>query len=186
MKNWIATQRTQRETTSDQVISYYWKKFECEICKQSYPYLFKSSSNKLYKLTETPIENAGMPYILLESQPLDKNTSRMIHVLTIKPQGLTDFNIGRGHEAEVRINDISVSRLHAVVRFKLGFGFYIEDLKSKFGTIALAREKVEIPTEYPVSVQIGRTLVNLQAREIVKQLDIQKKVIKVKRSQLRK
>jgi hypothetical protein len=28
LKNWIATQRTQRETTSDQVISYYWKKFE--------------------------------------------------------------------------------------------------------------------------------------------------------------
>ena len=48
LKNWIATQRMQRETTTDQVQSYYWKKFECEICKQSYPYLFKSKSSKLY------------------------------------------------------------------------------------------------------------------------------------------
>ena len=93
----------------------------------------------------------------------------MIHLLTIKPDGLTEFNIGRGHEAEVRINDISVSRLHAVVRFKPQLGFFIEDLKSKFGTIALAKEKVEIPTQYPVSLQIGRTLITLQAREVVKQ-----------------
>ncbi len=69
LKNWLSTQRCQRGTITDQVTSYYWKKFECEICKASYPYLFKSKDNKLFKLTETPIgvgENTE-PYILLES-----------------------------------------------------------------------------------------------------------------------
>jgi pSer/pThr/pTyr-binding forkhead associated (FHA) protein len=69
----------------------------------------------------------------MESLPLDKNTSRMIHLLTVT-SNKTDFKIGRGHESEVRINDISVSRCHAVLKYKED-GFYIEDNGSKFGTI---------------------------------------------------
>jgi hypothetical protein len=169
LKNWLSTQRCQRATITDQVTSYYWKKFECEICKASYPYLFKSKDNKLFKLIETPIggggEDAG-PYILLESQPLDKNTSRMIHLLKIRADGLSEFNIGRGNEAEVRINDISVSRLHAAIRYKEGRGFFLDDLNSKFGTIALAKEPVSLPPNTPVTLQLGRTLLTLQAKEV--------------------
>lgn len=36
---------------SDNLISMYWKTFECEICKQAYPYLFKVGP-KIYKLVE--------------------------------------------------------------------------------------------------------------------------------------
>ena len=35
----------------ENVTSYFWKKFECEICKQSYPYIFKRK-NLLYKLID--------------------------------------------------------------------------------------------------------------------------------------
>jgi hypothetical protein len=68
-------------------------------------------------------------YILLESQPLDKNTSRMIHLMSIPDlEGAKcQFKIGRGHESEVRINDISVSRCHAFIKYKAGEGFFIED-----------------------------------------------------------
>jgi pSer/pThr/pTyr-binding forkhead associated (FHA) protein len=58
----------------------------------------------------------------------------MIHLLTVT-EGRTEFKIGRGHESEVRINDISVSRCHALIKHKVGDGFYIEDNQSKFGTI---------------------------------------------------
>jgi hypothetical protein len=152
------------------VTSYYWKKFECEICKASYPYLFKSKDNKLFKLIDTPISGGGGedtgPYILLESQPLDKNTSRMIHLLRVKAEGLSEFNIGRGNEAEVRINDISVSRLHAVIRYKEGRGFFLEDLNSKFGTIALAKDPVNLPPNTQITLQLGRTLLTLQTKEV--------------------
>mmetsp|Transcript_84162 Transcript_84162/g.116284 ORF Transcript_84162/g.116284 Transcript_84162/m.116284 type:complete len:107 (-) Transcript_84162:1223-1543(-) len=40
LKNWLKTQRHMK-SIGDNVVSYYWKKFECEICKQSYPYIFK-------------------------------------------------------------------------------------------------------------------------------------------------
>jgi pSer/pThr/pTyr-binding forkhead associated (FHA) protein len=47
--------------------------------------------------------------------------------------------MGRGHESVIRVNDISVSRLHAVISY-LGDGFYLQDNNSKFGTLVLMKE----------------------------------------------
>lgn len=60
---------------------------------------------------------------------MDKNTSRMIHLMSIPDVvgAKTEFKIGRGHESEVRINDISVSRCHAIIKYRPGDGYYIED-----------------------------------------------------------
>lgn len=108
----------------ENVTSYYWKKFECEICKYSYPYIFKSK-DRLFKLLDISPPKESSNYILMESLPLDKNTSRMIHMLTVTPNK-TEFKLGRGHESEVRINDISVSRCHAFLKYR-DDGFYVED-----------------------------------------------------------
>jgi pSer/pThr/pTyr-binding forkhead associated (FHA) protein len=50
--------------------------------------------------------------------------------------------LGRGHECDVRISDISVSRKHAFIKFKDG-NFVITDNNSKFGT--LIKMKTPIP-----------------------------------------
>jgi pSer/pThr/pTyr-binding forkhead associated (FHA) protein len=43
----------------------------------------------------------------------------MIHILkTDSLLGQKEFKIGRGHDSDLRINDISVSRFHAVIRFR--------------------------------------------------------------------
>lgn len=48
--------------------------------------------------------------------------------------------MGRGHDADVRVTDISVSRCHAYLKkSQLGF-FYICDNNSKFGTLSLVRQ----------------------------------------------
>ena len=41
----------------------------------------------------------------------------MVHV--IKPQlgGKTEFKLGRGHESDLRVSDISVSRCHAIIKY---------------------------------------------------------------------
>lgn len=62
---------------------------------------------------------------------------------------------GRGHETDVRINDISVSRTHASITLSNN-KIFIKDLKSKFGTLVLLQEDVEI-SEKPLCLQIGRT-----------------------------
>jgi len=39
LKSWLSTKMQKKE--SEHLVSMYWKTFECEICKQAYPYLFK-------------------------------------------------------------------------------------------------------------------------------------------------
>jgi len=146
------------------VCSYFWKKFECEICKQSYPYIFKLG-DKLFKLVDLEPPKPDSNYILMESMPLDKNSSRTIHMLTPTSAKPT-FKLGRGHESEVRINDISVSRFHAVLKYRED-GFYLEDNNSKFGTIVLVREQVQLKEDYSIAFQSGRTVLSFTLRTIV-------------------
>ena len=137
LKEWLKTKRQTKE--SPNLKTYYWKNFECEICKTPYPYLFKAGGFK-YNLVD--IQKPDEDFIILESLNLEKNMTRMIHVLS--PCDLqTDFKIGRGHDSDLRINDISVSRCHAVIKFK-NDNFYLQDNMSKFGTLVLIRKKLLI------------------------------------------
>lgn len=86
----------------------------------------------------------------MESLPLEKNTSRTIHVLFFSERK-SSFNMGRGHESEVRVNDISVSRCHAIIKYHPD-GVYIEDNKSKFGTLVLLKEQYPLNLEYTSAV----------------------------------
>jgi pSer/pThr/pTyr-binding forkhead associated (FHA) protein len=52
-----------------------------------------------------------------------------------------DFiKVGRGHDSEVRITDISVSRCHALIKRSNKGDFIVEDNNSKFGTLVLLRK----------------------------------------------
>jgi pSer/pThr/pTyr-binding forkhead associated (FHA) protein len=47
-----------------------------------------------------------------------------------------EVSIGRGNDNEIRVNDISVSRIHAFIKKDPKDGsFFIEDNQSKFGTL---------------------------------------------------
>ena len=83
-----------------------------------------------------------------------------VHVLMFLDDA--DYNsyvLGRGNEADLRISDISVSRLHARIFLKDN-KYIIEDLSSKFGTLVLVTDRIEITEENKV-IQIGRTLVSI-------------------------
>ena len=102
------------------------------------------------------------PYIILESLNSEKNSSRTIHTVTINTDQ-TCFSLGRGHDSELRINDISVSRKHASLEYKDG-NFLLTDLKSKFGTLMLMSEGVELSEGCNSTFQIGRTIVTIKAK----------------------
>ena len=168
LKAWLKTQRHVKEY-GENVTSYYWKKFECEICKQSYPYIFRKGQT-LFKLIDINEPKPDSQYILLESMPLDKNTSRNIHMLTVTDKK-SDFKLGRGHESEVRINDISVSRCHAIIKCRKD-GFYIEDNLSKFGTIVLLKNTLRLAEDHTMAVQVGRSVVSFT----IKNIDVDRKM----------
>ena len=81
---------------------------------------------------------------------------KSIHVIKLNGENIT---IGRGHESDVRINDISVSRSHACLKYDIGSGrLLLRDLKSKFGTLVLLKKPLTIK-EKKIHLQIGRTYI---------------------------
>lgn len=99
---------------------------------------------------------------MLESLSQEKNTSRIIHI--IKPSGgKTIFKLGRGHESDLRINDISVSRCHAKIKLEKG-KFMLEDNTSKFGTLVLVKQRTPLLPLYNKAVQVGRTVINFSVK----------------------
>jgi len=99
---------------------------------------------------------------VLESLSQEKNTSRIIHI--IKPTtGKSIFKLGRGHESDLRINDISVSRCHAKIKLEKG-KFMLEDNTSKFGTLVLVKQRTPLLPLYNKAVQVGRTVINFSVK----------------------
>ena len=129
LKFWLKQKMARKETETEQgcIVAYSWRQFECEICKEAYPYVFKANGRK-YRLIDEIEEDLpadkSRPYLVLQSLTFEKNTNRMVQI--IKPnleaelspgEHLQVFKMGRGHESEIRICDISVSRCHTLVKY---------------------------------------------------------------------
>jgi hypothetical protein len=80
---------------------------------------------------------------------------KSIHVITLTNDPIS---IGRGHDSDVRINDISVSRNHATLTAKLETGqLLLRDGKSKFGTLVSTSHKLCVIPGKPLYIQQGTT-----------------------------
>jgi predicted component of type VI protein secretion system len=86
-----------------------------------------------------------------------QHTSRGLHVISLAEKVL---KLGRGHESDVRIADVSISRCHATIRFHRG-QFLLEDNNSKFGTLVALKKPRPLEAGTPISIQMGRTVVSL-------------------------
>lgn len=65
---------------------------------------------------------------------LKKENSKIIYIIYF----VTDkISMGRGHEADVRIADISISWKHALFSCEKGAELWVRDDGSKFGTMVL-------------------------------------------------
>jgi hypothetical protein len=134
----------QKKESGDHLVSYTWKQFECEICKKPYPYIFKSNGRK-YRLVDVDVPEGDKNFLWLESLTFEKNSSRMVHLIMPDGGEHNTFKLGRGHESDVRVSDISVSRCHAILKYDTNeHCFYLEDNLSKFGTLVLAKQAIEL------------------------------------------
>ena len=158
IKRWMETKLQIKENEKKTVKSYNIKSFNCEICKTPYPFKFKLNGiEKPFELIELE-KPVGCDYIVLESlnQMKENCNIKSIHVIQL---GTDELIIGRGHESDIRINDISVSRSHAKLRYDMENGtILLRDLKSKFGTLILIKKPLQIK-EKKIHIQIGRTYI---------------------------
>ena len=78
---------------------------------------------------------------MLEILGKEKGSVRGVHIIT--PCIRNYAQLGRGHETDLRITDISVSRWHSVIKFE-NQHFILEDTNSKFGTLVLTKAPIPI------------------------------------------
>lgn len=167
LKKWLNQKLALQQIPNLQ--SYYWKSFDCELCKATYPCIFSSYFLVCIEHvgTKYPLADIYKPpkgdFILLESLVHEKNASRIVNVI-MPSEEKNVFKLGRGHEADVRISDISVSRFHAQLRCAKD-GYYIEDNNSKFGTLALI-SSLEISPNLTRAIQVGRTIIGLKVKQV--------------------
>ena len=159
LKHWISTRSCVKIDTTENCSVYIIKEVECELCKTKFPDFIKHDG-KLYALLDFSKEFEN--YLTLESLTLDKHKNKFIYVVSLIKN--RKMKMGRGHESDVLLSDISVSRIHCflVVDNKK---VYLEDNNSKFGTLILIQySNIKILDGLALNFQVGRTYINCQIK----------------------
>jgi hypothetical protein len=157
LQKWLNSKITTRERGNSR--SYSWKSLECSLCKAVFPSTIMIKG-KTFDLVNIPRPEGE--YITLEAVKRDRTLPQTIHLIPL--QNKNNVRLGRGHDSDVRISDISVSRSHALIRYVQG-KLYLEDNESKFGTLVQIRKPVLIDAESSFSVQCGRSVLTITARQ---------------------
>ena len=122
-----------------------------KVCKENLPRLIKWNEDYHELIT---VEKPACPYIILEKLSADQKNSSTLSLIV--PTDHEPIRLGRGHQCDLRISDISISRVHALLKYKDG-KFLIFDNESKFGTLILLNRSYEIQND-KAAIQIGRTV----------------------------
>merc|ERR1719343_1607045 len=139
--------------------SYFYRPLACELCKTIYP-TYIHNRHERSPLVEVPWTQP--PFIVLENMVRDsqQHATRGLHVISLAEKVL---KLGRGHESDVRIADVSISRCHATIRFQRG-QFVLEDNNSKFGTLVAMKKPRVLEPGVAISIQMGRSVLSLSAQ----------------------
>ena len=149
LKMWMQYKIILRSTQN--VTSYQWKKLDCEICLKQWPKKIKFQGVVHELIT---LNRPAGPYMIIEKPSVDPNTPSTMNIIV--PSGADMVKMGRGHQCDLRISDISVSRIHTHIKFE-NDQFLAFDNDSKFGTLILLNKDYPVRTE-KAAIQIGRTV----------------------------
>ena len=159
LKHWLNTKSCINMENNERFNVFLVKRIECEICQAKFPDFVKHKE-QLYEVLEPSINYDS--YCFLEVLTLDKEEKRYIYVINLEFDG--KLKIGRGHEANLTLGDISVSRVHAILSIA-NKTVFLEDNNSKFGTLCLVKNQVlKLIEDLPLQIQIGRTYLNCKIK----------------------
>ena len=100
--------------------------------------------------------------MILES--LSPSPAKSIYVVDLDSRKEI-FKIGRGHDSDIRVSDISVSRFHALIVKTEENELVIKDNNSKFGTLVCLQHPLLLSEFDSIHLQAGRTLMEIQMKE---------------------
>lgn len=100
--------------------------------------------------------------MILES--ICSSSAKSIYVVNFSGE-TRDFKIGRGHDTDIRVSDISVSRIHATITRTADNELVIKDNNSKFGTLVCLQHPLLLSEFDSIHLQAGRSLLEIQMKE---------------------
>lgn len=162
-RHWIDSKKKEKDKlarVTTTCICYDFKSMICEVCREPIPHsvIIHGQETEILAI-ERPLEQK-IPYLILQN---DENKEikglYIIYGKTIDG-AVNECTMGRGTTNSIEINDISVSRNHAMIVFQDG-KFRLFDKNSKFGTLVEVRDPIELSMHKTV-LQCGRTVVILQ------------------------
>lgn len=165
LKSWMGSKRTHK-VFSVYSEMYTWKTMQCELCNGLYPFKiwFRDKTVSLLDFQEP--EEPFLSFETFLKEGCNKVTQKSVYILRLKQHDR--FKVGRSHEVEFHIEDISVSRFHAEIVIHNN-KIFVQDYKSKFGTQILV--KVAHPIDRTDMLknmfQVGRTwlMVSYESRK---------------------
>jgi hypothetical protein len=149
LKSWMQYKIISKATQN--VTSYQWKKLDCEICLIQWPKKIKYHDT-VHELIN--LNRPTTPYIIIEKTSNEANPQSTMNIII--PNGNELVKMGRGHQCDLRISDISVSRIHTHIKYE-NDQFLVFDNDSKFGTLILLTKDYPVKSE-KAAIQIGRTV----------------------------
>lgn len=132
-------------------------KVKCELCQEELPDYIKHNG-KIYSLNDfEQFEYKNENYMIFDTIEHENNVNRTRYI--IKFDNSNKIKIGRGIESNLIINEVSISRVHCLIKLNNNNGdVIINDCNSKFATlILLQNNNLEILSGQKLGVQIGRT-----------------------------
>lgn len=152
IQNWVQSKLNTQQQKN--IVTIFWKSLSCELCKQKLSLKYYHN-NKEFSLISFG-DKIGESYVILESFSRE-NDSTGIHIIDLSAN--QDFKLGRSHECDLKLTDISVSRVHAIFSVLKG-KLYLKDNNSKFGTLVLMNNPIVVNDVNFKSpwIQCGRTI----------------------------
>ena len=163
LRQWLQTSIFVKIEESKDCSIYLFKTPECELCKTKFTDFIRHKG-RLYEILD--FKNDFNNYLIIESITLDKNQNKYLYVVNLD-QPNNQISIGRGHDCQILLSDISVSRWHCFLTIdKTSKNIFIHDNNSKFGTLILVQTKNMIMSfQLKLNIQIGRTYLELLLKE---------------------
>ena len=153
LQTWLSSKIASRDNATS--TCYSWKSLECELCKRQYPEKIQVNNN-VYDLLL--LKKPETNYIVFESLSEPRTTGKTVSIICF--QDKKNIRLGRGHDSDIRLSDISVSRNHANIKLTSN-GLLLDDISSKFGTLVKIKKPIVMSTGAKINIQCGRTLLHI-------------------------
>ena len=167
LRHWLSSKILVKATTYtpiDFCTTYSINMVQCELCKERLPDFIRHKGQlfNLLEFNETSSDKDN--YIVFDTISPDSKNNRFRYF--VKFDSNDTMKIGRGLEVQLMLSDISVSRIHTVLRIVNGDKVILEDFNSKFGTLVLLQcPSIEILNGQRLTIQIGRTYMNIEIKQ---------------------